>query len=71
MNDVFESGSVIMAYWLGNGNSFNNINYFTCRVGVIQNTLSNLQVYQHAHLSYAISSGNNCILSMIFMVKPL
>ena len=32
VNDLFESGSVIMAYWPGNGNSSNNINYSVCRV---------------------------------------
>lgn len=36
VNDVFESGLVKMAYWAGNGNSINTINYSTCRVGVIQ-----------------------------------
>ena len=39
VNDVFESGSVIMAYWAGNGSYINNINYSTCRVGVIQHFL--------------------------------
>ena len=39
VNDVFESGSVIMAYWAGNGSYINNINYSTCGVGVIQHFL--------------------------------
>lgn len=38
-NDSIGSGTVVMAYWPGNGNSLNNINYSMYRIGIIQHFL--------------------------------
>ena len=34
-NELLKSGEVVMAYWPGIGNSLSDIDYSTCRVGIV------------------------------------
>ena len=36
VNDLIKTGSTIMAFWAGNGESLTDIDYSVCRVGVVQ-----------------------------------
>ena len=42
VNDMIQSGSVVMAYWPGNGDALSNIDYSNCRVGIVQYFLKHL-----------------------------